>query len=180
MGNLKKCFRLLKKKKKTQTLVARLLLFTLEAVVFNTQNKSPESYSSAAKAFRRTCQPGIYRWGWANRMTGLFFSRKWNADSAQLFISRHWKLLWIQKIYFRSTSAKFPLPLPTLSGNRRRRPWNTKKQAVRAAYLSKDTLAISQSLSNLATVYGRVYDETEDKIYLDSSANGSHGSRSIY
>lgn len=174
MGKFEEVLQAIEEKKKDADPCCQAIAFTLEAVAFNTQNKSPESYSSAAKALDALKQiRNTYVEVEANRMTGLFFLKKGNADSAQLFYLKALEAAVNTKEYILEARVQSSIAAAYSQREQEEKALEHQKQAVRAAYLSKDTLAISQSLSNLATVYGRVYDETEDKIYLDSSATAA-------
>lgn len=174
MGKFDDVLQALAEQKKNNDPCCQALAFTLEAVALNTQNKSPESYGSAIKALEVLKQnKNTYVQVEANRMTGIYFLKKGNADSAQLFYLRALEVAVGSKEYILEARVESALSAAYAQRKQEQKALEYQKQGVRAAYLSKDTLAIAQALSNLATAYGRVYDDTEDKIYLDSSARAA-------
>ena len=144
--------------------------FALEAVQLNSKNKLAESFASARQAkslLKDNADP--YAAIESNRMMALYYVKNGNGDSAALF---YFKALEIatqaneQYLVSRVCNG-----LSSYYSNRKQatKGLEYQQKALAAALLSKDTFTIAHAYSYLTTSYGRMYDDTENEIYVDSA-----------
>jgi anti-sigma regulatory factor (Ser/Thr protein kinase) len=156
--------------KKNNDPCCRAIGLTLEALVLNSKGKSPESLASALKAQEILSKSlNVYASVESNRMIGYYYHKSGNADSAMLF--------YLNALGVATDAAEQYLisrintSISNLYSNRKQeqKGLEYQKRAVSAGLLSGDTGTIAQAYSYLVTSYGRVYDDTENEIYVDSA-----------
>ena len=145
--------------------------FALEALVLSGEGKPAESFASALKAqeiLRKTSN--IYASVESNRMSGYYYHKTGNADSATFFYLKGLKAATDAKEQY--LISRMCTSLSMLYSNRKQeqKSLEYQKKAVSAALLSGDTSTIALAYSHLVTSYGRVYDDTENEIYVDSAS----------
>lgn len=157
--------------KKSTDPCCRAIGLTLEALVFNSKGKSPESLSSALKAqeiLKKTLN--VYASVESNRMIGYYYHKSGNADSAMLYYLN--ALGTATDAGEQYLISRINTNIGLLYSNRKQEQKGLEylKRAVSAGLLSGDTATIAQAYSYLVTAYGRVYDDTENEIYVDSAS----------
>ncbi len=144
--------------------------YTLKAWILNWNNKPAESLTSALKA-QKILQKSfnVYASVESNRAIGYYYHKNGSADSATLF---YLKGLEVATNYNEQyLVSRMSAIIGMLYSNRKQeqKALEYQKKAVDAALLSKDTNTIAEAYSRLVTSYGRVYDDTENEIYVDSA-----------
>ena len=161
--------------KKNNDPCCRAIGFTLEALLLSAQGKSAESFTSAQKAQEILHQSfNVYAAVESNRMLGYYYHKTGNADSATFFYFKGLEAATkAQEQYLVSRMCTI---IATLYANRKQeqKGLDYQKKAVTAALLSRDTATIAEAYSRLVTSYGRVYDDTENEIYVDSAETVAH------
>ncbi len=144
--------------------------YTLESLVNNGEDKPAESLASAAKA-QKILQKSfnVYAAVESNRMIGYYYHKTGNADSATIFYLKGLDIA--TKVQEQYLVARMCTIIASLYANRKQeqKGLDYQKRAVAAAMLSGDTNTIADSYTRLVTSYGRVYDDTENEIYVDSA-----------
>ena len=144
--------------------------YTLEAWISNWKNKPAESLASALKAQNFLQKSfNVYASVESNRVIGYYYHKTGNADSATLFYLKGLEVATAANEPY-LVSRMFSI-IGTLYSNRKQeqKALDYQKKAVDAALLTKDTSIIAEAYSRLVTSYGRVYDDTEKEIYVDSA-----------
>lgn len=142
-----------------------------EGMMQNAQAKPELSLATALQtktALKKTYN--LYADVMTNLTLGLYYNKKGNGDSANLYFYQGLDAATIAKEHY--LVARMCVSIGNSWSNRKQeqKALEYQKKGVAAALLSGDTLAIAQAYSYLVTAYGRVYDDTENEIYVDSSS----------
>jgi hypothetical protein len=144
--------------------------YTLKALVYNSKNKPEESLASALKAQKILQKTfNVFASVESNRVIGYYYHKIGNADSATLFYLKGLEVANAANEPY-LVSRMFSI-IGMLYSNRKQeqKALDYQKNAVDAALLSRDSNIIAEAYSRLVTSYGRVYDDTENEIYVDSA-----------
>jgi tetratricopeptide (TPR) repeat protein/anti-sigma regulatory factor (Ser/Thr protein kinase) len=144
--------------------------YTLEALIFNGKSKPAESLASALKAQEILHKFfNVYASVESNRIIGYYYHKTGNADSATLFYLKGLKIATDAEEQY--LISRICTSISILYSNRKQeqKGLEYQKRGVDAALLSRDTNTIADAYSRLVTSYGRVYDDTENEIYVDSA-----------
>ena len=144
--------------------------YAMQAILFNTEGKTDESYASAQKALallknRYNTFASIE----GNRMVGMYYNRKGNADSCIIFYYKSLEMA--EKENDQYTLAKLYANISLVYINQKQidKGLELTKKSLGAAMLPKDTNAIAQAYANMVTIYGHLYEATDKIAYLDTS-----------
>ncbi len=145
--------------------------YTLQSIILNGRGKSEESLASAHKAqdiLRRSFN--LYASVESNRMIGFYYHKAGNADTATIFYLKGLEQATASGEQY--LISRMLTSIATLYANRKQeqKALEYQKRSVAAALISGDTTVIAHAYSYLVTCYGRVYDDTENEIYVDSAA----------
>lgn len=142
----------------------------MEAIVFNSEGRTDEIYTSASKALellKGRYHPFTSLEG--NRMLGMYYNRKGNADSAIIFYLKSLEFATRENDHYAEAKLYSNISLVYMNQKQYDKALSFIKRSLTSSQESKDTGAIAQSYANLVTVYGDLYDATGKKEYLDTS-----------
>jgi len=144
--------------------------YSMEAILLNAEGKTVESYTSAKKAL------GLLKSGYStfasiesNRLVAMYYNRMGQPDSAIIFYYKSLEIAEKNKEYYTMAKLYANISAVFLYQDQIDKGLEFNKKSLNAAFLSKDTSAIAQCYANMITMYGRMYDETENMIYIDSA-----------
>ncbi len=142
----------------------------MEAILYNTQGKTTESFESAQKSLLLlNGQYNAFASIESTRMIGMYYNRRGNADSAVLMYFKSLGMAEKEKEYYTQAKIYANLSLVYINQKQFAKGLEFTKKSLEAARLTKDTGALAQSYANMVTIYGNMYDDTENKAYLDSA-----------
>lgn len=142
----------------------------MDAVLYNAEGKTTESYISAKSALDLlNGKYNKYAFIEANRMIGIYYNKQGKGDSAVYYYYKCLEKAEKENDYY--TMAKLYSNIASVYSNQKQKLKSLEfiKKAMDVSLKSKDTSAIAQAYANLVTMYGEVYDETEKKEYLDTA-----------
>jgi tetratricopeptide (TPR) repeat protein len=142
-----------------------------ESMLQNAQSKNEESRATALKVQEELKKNyNLYADVMSNLIFGLYYNKKGNGDSANLYFFNGLEASTSAKEHY--LVARMCLSIGNSYSNRKQeqKGLEYQKKGVAAALVSGDTLAIAQAYSYLVTAYGRMYDDSENKIYVDSAS----------
>ena len=157
--------------KKSTDPCCRAIGLTLEALVFNGKGKAPESLASALQAqeiLKKSLH--VYASVESNRMIGYYYHEGGNAYSAMLYYLKALGTATDAGEQYLISRINTNISLLYSNRKQEQKGLEYQKRSVSAALLSGDTGTIAQAYSYLITSYGRVYDDTENEIYIDSAS----------
>jgi sensor histidine kinase YesM len=143
---------------------------TMNAILSNSQGKNGDVYNYAKATFK--ILNGKYEkfsLMESNRLMGIYYSSKGKGDSAMI---HHIKALSIaEKEKNHYTRAKIYSNMAGVYLNQKQYEKGLQmiKKSVDASKVAKDSMAMAQSYSNIVTVYGDIYDSSNNTLYLDSA-----------
>jgi two-component sensor histidine kinase len=144
--------------------------YVMESIICNAEGKTKAGYENALKS--QELLKGKYN-AFAsiesNRLLGIYYNKKGNADSSVLFYFKSLEMAKKEKDNY--TIAKIDANISSVFLNQKQyqKGLEFTKKSLEAAALTGDTIALAQSYANLVTVYGDMYENSENKLYLDSS-----------
>lgn len=143
---------------------------TMEAILLNTIGQFDSSLDSAKAAFRSlgTAQHEYLQLE-GNRMIGLGYNRRGQADSAMLYYLRSLetaekrnKMKFLPKLYANISTVYIYQKQHHLG-------LVYQKRSLQSALAVADTMSSAQAYANLVTGYGSLYEETGNRAFLDSA-----------
>ncbi|MCX6320140.1 MAG: histidine kinase [Bacteroidetes bacterium] len=170
-GGFEEATAFIENQKKSDDPCCRLIGLTLEAMLQNAQSKPDLSLATALQVQANLKKSyNLYADVMSNLTAGLYYSKKGNADSSNHFYFRGLEAATNAKEYY--LQARMCLSIGNAYSNRKLQAKNLEyqKKGVALALQSLDLTTIAQAYSYLVTAYGRMYDDTEKEIYVDSAA----------
>jgi two-component sensor histidine kinase len=161
---------LIAEQKKSSDLCCQAIGFAMESIVFNSEGKTDEIYTSATKALKLV--EGKYNTFTSiegNRMLGIYYNRKGNTDSSILFYFKSLEFASKENDHYSEAKLYSNISLVYINQKEYDRGLAFIKKSVDASLASKDTSAIAQAYANMVTIYGELYDATDKIAYLDTS-----------
>lgn len=144
--------------------------YAMEAILFNTEGKTNESYASAVKALSLLDgKYNSYATMEANRMLGMYYNKKANADSSIIYYLKGLESATRENDHYAEAKLYSNISLVYINQKQFDKGLAFIKKSVASSIESKDTSAMAQAYSNLVTIYGELYDDTENMAYLDTS-----------
>jgi tetratricopeptide (TPR) repeat protein len=146
------------------------LAYTMEAIIYNGEGKTLESFESAKNALNLLGNNyNKFVTIEACRLLGIYFNKKGNADSSIMYYYK--SLSYAEKEGDQYIIAKIYANISSVYVNQKQhsKALGFIKKSVNASLLSGDTATIAQSFSNLVTMYGEMYDETNNMVFIDSA-----------
>jgi tetratricopeptide (TPR) repeat protein len=170
-GKFDEAVKFIDEQKNSSDPCCKIIGLNYEAMLQNAQNKPEESRATALKVqdeLKKTYN--LYADVMSNLTLGLYYNKKGNGDSANLYFFNGLEAATSAKEHY--LTARMCLSIGNSYSNRKQeqKGLEYQKKGVAAALLSGDTLSIAQAYSYLVTAYGRMYDDTENEIYVDSAS----------
>jgi sensor histidine kinase YesM len=155
---------------KTNNPCCQAIGYTLEAWILNGKGNPRESLASAFKAQKILHKNfNVFASAESNRVIGYYYHKQGNADSAILFYLKGLEEATAAEDYYLVSRSSGNIAVLYSNRKQEQKGLVYQKKAVDAALLSKDTGTIAEAYTKLVTSYGRVYDDTEKEIYVDSA-----------
>ena len=157
--------------KKSNDPCCQIIGLTLEGMLQNAQAKPELSLATALQVQANLKKSyNLYADVMSNLTAGLYYTKKGNADSANYYYFQGLEAATNAKEHY--LEARMCLSIGNAYSNRKiqSKGLEYQKKGVTYALQSGDTATIAQAYSYLVTAYGRMYDDTEKEIYVDSAA----------
>jgi tetratricopeptide (TPR) repeat protein len=170
--NFDAAWQLIGEVKQNKSTCCLAIAHTMEAILLNTIGKAQASFDSAKLAMKILGnKEHEYINLEANRMLGMGYGRQGKFDSSAHYYLK--SLEHAETLNKKKFLPKIYANISVLYINQKQNDIGLlyQKKSLQAALAINDTMSIAQSYANVVTAYGNLYEQTENRAYLDSAKN---------
>ena len=168
--NIEAATAIIQQVKKNGSSCCQAIAQVMESILLNTTGKAQASFDSAKQAIKLLGNnSNEYAELEGYRMLGMGYNRQGKFDSSIHYYLKSLELA--EKLKKEKFLPKLYANISSLYINQTQNNVGLiyQKKSLQASLAINDTMSIAQSYANIVTTYGNLYDQTNNRAYLDSS-----------